>query len=308
MSWRRYAASADDTQAAGEAFASLLRPGDIVLLSGPLGAGKTTFTQGVGRGLGVRDRVTSPTFTIVRQHECVNELGIATLHHADVYRVGSLGEVDDLALGELVEESAVAVVEWGEIASRVFGRDVISVSFDIDESDGRTIEVDGALAGREALLDEWATPVNILAIETATTACAIALRLDSGEEFEVVLDDQRHHTETLTPGVRDLLSARSTRAEGPRSRRRRSRTGTLHRPARGRRDGNRSLPGSERRSRVGDVARTSRSRCPRSGVRGTFIGAVDGRRGELFVQTFSLLDDGVDSRRRAEGHDARGRW
>lgn len=157
MSWRRYAASADDTQVAGEAFASLLRPGDIVLLSGPLGAGKTTFTQGVGRGLGVHDRVTSPTFTIVRQHECLNVFGITTLHHADVYRVGSLGEVEDLALGELVEESAVAVVEWGEIASPVFGRDVISVSFDIDESEGRAIEVDGALAGREALLDEWAT-------------------------------------------------------------------------------------------------------------------------------------------------------
>jgi tRNA threonylcarbamoyladenosine biosynthesis protein TsaE len=156
VSWRRYAASADDTQVAGEAFASLLRPGDIVLLSGPLGAGKTTFTQGVGRGLGVRERVTSPTFTIVRQHECVNELGITTLHHADVYRVGSLGEVDDLALGELVEEEAVAVVEWGEIASPLFGRDVISVSFDIDEREGRTIEVDGALTGREVLLNEWA--------------------------------------------------------------------------------------------------------------------------------------------------------
>jgi tRNA threonylcarbamoyladenosine biosynthesis protein TsaE len=156
VSWRRYAASADDTRVAGEAFASLLRPGDIVLLSGPLGAGKTTFTQGVGRGLGVHERVTSPTFTIVRQHECVNEFGITTLHHADVYRVGSLGEVDDLALGELVEEEAVAVVEWGEIASPLFGRDVISVSFDIEESEGRTIEVDGALSGREVLLNEWA--------------------------------------------------------------------------------------------------------------------------------------------------------
>jgi tRNA threonylcarbamoyladenosine biosynthesis protein TsaE len=156
VSWGRFAASASDTQAAGEAFATLLRPGDIVLLSGPLGAGKTTFTQGVGRGLGVHERVTSPTFTIVRQHECVNDLGIATLHHADVYRVGSLDEVDDLALGELVEESAVALVEWGEIASPLFGLDVINVSFVIDDSEGRTIEVDGALTGREVLLDEWA--------------------------------------------------------------------------------------------------------------------------------------------------------
>ena len=157
MSWRRYAESAEDTQGAGEAFASLLHPGDIVLLSGPLGAGKTTFTQGVGRGLGVRERVTSPTFTIVRQHQCINDRGIVTLHHADVYRVGSLGEVDDLALGELVEESAVAVIEWGEIASSLFGLDVIDVSFALNDHEGRTIEVSGALRGREALLDAWAS-------------------------------------------------------------------------------------------------------------------------------------------------------
>ncbi len=127
MSWRRHTTSADDTQRAGEEFAALLRPGDIVLLSGILGAGKTTFTQGVARGLGVSDRVTSPTFTMVRQHECVNERGIVTFHHADVYRAGSLGEIDDLALGELVEESAVALVEWGRHRlSTLFGLDVIS--------------------------------------------------------------------------------------------------------------------------------------------------------------------------------------
>jgi tRNA threonylcarbamoyladenosine biosynthesis protein TsaE len=158
MSWRRYAATPEETQRAGEAFASVLRPGDIVLLSGPLGAGKTTFTQGVGRGLGVRDRVTSPTFTMVRQHECANDVGIITLHHADVYRVGSLGEVDDLALGELVEESGVALVEWGDLATSVFGLDVITVSFVIDEHDGRTLEVDGALTSRETAFDAWAQP------------------------------------------------------------------------------------------------------------------------------------------------------
>jgi tRNA threonylcarbamoyladenosine biosynthesis protein TsaE len=157
VSWRRYGATADDTKRAGEAFASVLRPGDVVLLSGPLGAGKTTFTQGVGRGLGVRERVTSPTFTMVRQHECVNDLGITTLHHADVYRVGSLGEVDDLALGELVEEAGVALVEWGEIATSVFGLDVITVSFTIDEHEGRTLEIEGSLSGREGDLDAWAT-------------------------------------------------------------------------------------------------------------------------------------------------------
>ncbi len=156
MSWRRYCPNAEETKVAGEEFAHLLRAGDVVLLSGQLGAGKTTFVQGVARGLGVADRVTSPTFTMVREHRCANELGIATLHHADVYRVGSLGEVSDLALGELVEESAVALVEWGEIASSVFGRDVLLVDFLLDDHDGRTLEVSGALShDREDELSAW---------------------------------------------------------------------------------------------------------------------------------------------------------
>ncbi len=159
MSWRRYCASAEDTQGAGHAFARVLRPGDVVLLSGQLGNGKTTFAQGVARGLGVSERVTSPTFTMVRQHECVNDLGITTLHHADVYRVESLVEVRDLALGELVEESAVALVEWGEIASTVFGRDVMIVDFLLEEDEGRTLVVSGALTrDRTAPLDQWASP------------------------------------------------------------------------------------------------------------------------------------------------------
>jgi len=158
VSWRRYCATAEDTQEAGQEFASVLRPGDVILLSGQLGAGKTTFAQGVARGLGVVERVTSPTFTMVREHECVNERGISTLHHADVYRVGSLAEVVDLALGELVEESAVALVEWGEIASSVFGLEVMSVDFSIDENEGRALEVAGALAdGRGSRLDAWAS-------------------------------------------------------------------------------------------------------------------------------------------------------
>lgn len=127
------------------------------MLSGQLGAGKTTFVQGVARGLGVLDRVTSPTFTVVRQHVAHNALGVTTLHHADVYRVESLREVQDLDLGELVEDSAVAFVEWGEIASSVFGRDVLTVDFLQDEADGRHLDVDGALtSGREAALVAWA--------------------------------------------------------------------------------------------------------------------------------------------------------
>jgi tRNA threonylcarbamoyladenosine biosynthesis protein TsaE len=158
VSWQRYCATAEDTIAAGEAFAAVLRPSDIVLLSGTLGAGKTTFVQGVAKGLGVRERVTSPTFTMVREHTSSHALGIETLHHCDVYRVESLDEVLDLALGELVEDSAVALVEWGELAASVFGRDVMTVDFRVDDDDGRTLTVDGELAAtRGAQLDRWAS-------------------------------------------------------------------------------------------------------------------------------------------------------
>lgn len=161
MSTRRCATDAD-TQLAGEAFARVLRSGDIVLLSGPLGAGKTTFTKGVAKGLGVSERVTSPTFTMVREHQCQNDLGIATLQHCDVYRVESLGEVLDLDIGELVEESAVALVEWGELAESLFGHEVLRVEIEIEiaigdgDGDVRTLHVDGALDDeRRRALEEW---------------------------------------------------------------------------------------------------------------------------------------------------------
>lgn len=157
MSWRRYCLDAHDTEVAGEELAATLESGDMVLLSGQLGAGKTTFVKGVARGLGVADRVTSPTFTMVRPHQCHNDQGISTLWHADVYRVESLDEVLDLALGELVEEAGVALVEWGELATVLFGPKVLTIQFEMDDQEGRWLEVDGALAGaRASELDRWA--------------------------------------------------------------------------------------------------------------------------------------------------------
>ncbi len=158
MSWQRRGATAEDTVAAGEAFAAVLESGDIVLLSGTLGAGKTTFVKGVAKGLGVVERVTSPTFTMVRQHAALNDRGITTLHHSDVYRVESLDEVLDLALGELVEDSAVALVEWGELAASVFGRDVMTIEFSVLDDEARLLTVSGDLTkDRAEGLDGWAS-------------------------------------------------------------------------------------------------------------------------------------------------------
>ena len=97
--------------ALGERLATLLVAGDLVVLTGELGAGKTTLTQGIGRGLKVRGQVTSPTFVVARVHP--STVGGPALVHVDAYRLGSALEVDDLDLDASLEES-VTVVEWGE--------------------------------------------------------------------------------------------------------------------------------------------------------------------------------------------------
>jgi DNA polymerase len=99
-------------RAVGQRLAAALRPGDLVVLTGELGAGKTTLAQGIGAGLDVRGRVTSPTFVIARVHP-PRAPGRPALVHVDAYRLGSLEEVDDLDLDASLDES-VTVVEWGE--------------------------------------------------------------------------------------------------------------------------------------------------------------------------------------------------
>jgi tRNA threonylcarbamoyladenosine biosynthesis protein TsaE len=105
------ATSAEDTRALGERLAAVLRPGDLVILTGDLGAGKTTFTQGLGEGLQVRGDITSPTFVISRVHPSL--VGGPALVHVDAYRLGGIEELDDLDLDTSLDE-AVTVVEWGE--------------------------------------------------------------------------------------------------------------------------------------------------------------------------------------------------
>ncbi len=111
--------------------AVLCAPGDVVLLMGDLGAGKTAFAQGFAAALGVAGPVTSPTFALVRQYRCAETAPVATLIHADVYRTGGLGEVVELALAELVEERAIALVEWGELAAPALGDDALEVLLEL---------------------------------------------------------------------------------------------------------------------------------------------------------------------------------
>jgi tRNA threonylcarbamoyladenosine biosynthesis protein TsaE len=126
-----FAARASDTRDLGAALARLLRPGDTVLLGGELGAGKTTFTQGLAAALGVTEPVTSPTFVLL--HSYKTSAGWDLLH-ADVWRLKQLQEVIDLAIPELLEEGAAAVVEWGELAAPVLPPDClyVTISFEPD--------------------------------------------------------------------------------------------------------------------------------------------------------------------------------
>jgi tRNA threonylcarbamoyladenosine biosynthesis protein TsaE len=104
-------ATADDTRALGARLGALLRAGDLVILTGRLGAGKTTLVQGIGAGLAVEGHIASPTFVIARVHPS-RLPGRPTLVHVDAYRLGSLDEVEDLDL-EIEAADAATVVEWG---------------------------------------------------------------------------------------------------------------------------------------------------------------------------------------------------
>ncbi|PWW22814.1 tRNA threonylcarbamoyladenosine biosynthesis protein TsaE [Geodermatophilus normandii] len=123
----------DDTRALGAALAGVVAPGDLVVLTGPLGAGKTALTQGLGAALGVGEPVTSPTFVIARVHRG----GRLPLVHVDAYRLGGVADVDDLDLDASTEES-VTVVEWGAGLVERLADEHLEVRLDRRDDDVRT--------------------------------------------------------------------------------------------------------------------------------------------------------------------------
>ena len=125
-------ATAAEMRALGRSLATVLRAGDLVILSGGLGAGKTTLTQGIGDGLGVRGPITSPTFVIARVHPPVTPSAATgkappPLVHADAYRLGSALELDDLDL-DTDTAASVTVVEWGEGLAEGLAADRLQVT------------------------------------------------------------------------------------------------------------------------------------------------------------------------------------
>ncbi len=120
--------AAEDTKELAGALAGLVQPGDLILLSGDLGSGKTTFAQGFGAALGVTEPIVSPTFTLVRNYD-----GRIPLVHCDVYRLDRLQEVIDLGLAEQLDDGGVALIEWGDMAAPSLPADFLEVRLEFGD-------------------------------------------------------------------------------------------------------------------------------------------------------------------------------
>lgn len=137
-----HAPSPADTRRIAAAIAGLVRGGDLVVLAGEMGAGKTFFTQAFGQALGVTEPITSPTFNLLHSYSS----GRFCVHHADLYRLERTGELMDLGLGELQESGGIVIVEWGDIVGEILGDGLVvrlgvsAIPASIDE---RSIEVEG---------------------------------------------------------------------------------------------------------------------------------------------------------------------
>ena len=126
---------AGQTRALAATLAAVAEPGDVVLLAGDLGTGKTTFAQGFAAGLGIDEPVTSPTFTLVRSYT-----GRLTMHHVDVYRLDRLQEALDLDLATMIDDGGVTVIEWGDVVAPVLPAEFLEVRLDYGEADSeRTV-------------------------------------------------------------------------------------------------------------------------------------------------------------------------
>lgn len=139
---------ADQTRSLGEDLGRVLAAGDLVMLSGGLGAGKTTFTQGIGIGMGVRGRVASPTFIVARVHPSLS--GGPDLIHADAYRIKDLSDLETLDLDSSLDE-AVTVVEWGEGKTEAMSNERLSI--EVRRASGGQAETEGDIIDLEHMDD-----------------------------------------------------------------------------------------------------------------------------------------------------------
>ena len=238
---------ADSMRTLGKRIASVLRAGDLVLLGGELGAGKTTFAQGVGAGLGVRGPVTSPTFVIARVHPSLS--GGPPLVHVDAYRLGGWDELEDLDL-EATLDQAVTVVEWGEGLAEGLGPDRLEVHIHrtegADSGEIREVRItpagnrwNGVNLQRSAGSPESRSEPDPHPLPWARAACAG--HIDAGSDGSGTrrqshrrrVDDRRRSPAHRADRARDRRGAEFRRCGSPRADgdRGRGRSGTIHQVA-----------------------------------------------------------------------------
>ncbi len=134
--------SAQETFALGEKIGRQARPGQIYTLTGDLGVGKTVFTQGVARGLGITEPISSPTFTIVQ----IYESGRLPLYHFDVYRIGDIEEMEEIGYDDYFFGQGICLIEWADLIGEILPSDIISVTIEKDLEKGfdhRSIIIEG---------------------------------------------------------------------------------------------------------------------------------------------------------------------
>lgn len=137
MQFEYYSSSIEDTLEIARALGAALVPGDVVALSGELGAGKTVFCKGIGEALGIpQDRIVSPSFTIVTEHP-----GKVTLYHVDAYRLSGEREAEGIGLDEILCGDGVCVVEWAEKIASMLPNCCIKVKFLFSDDSGRALVV-----------------------------------------------------------------------------------------------------------------------------------------------------------------------
>jgi len=128
--------SVEETRDLASLLIKVFQAGDVVVLSGDLGAGKTAFTQGLGLALGVEHPITSPTFTLANRYE-----GELILNHLDVYRLENFQEVEELGLSELIDANSLTVIEWGDVISSVLIEGYLEITLSLGEGlNGRIID------------------------------------------------------------------------------------------------------------------------------------------------------------------------
>ena len=189
--------SPEETRILGSALAPVMLPGDVVSLSGDLGAGKTVFVQGLARALGVETQVTSPTFTIVHEYR-----GRYPIVHLDVYRLDSFQEVLDLGYDELLEPEAILVVEWGDAVAPLLPRRYLSIEIlrapPDDDEDLRTVSF-------RPTGPEWASKLDSMRTLGETLLSAASPEDDVGERFKVVpIGPARDHRDSQRDAEGDV--------------------------------------------------------------------------------------------------------